>query len=150
MSSLLATPILLTIEERAELEGLARSTRTEHRSRLKAQIVLLAADGAATRAIGRALGCTTGTASKWRVRYAKDRLAGFSEVGNRGAEAKYNNETDRRILALLDAAPPKGYANWTGPLIAKALGDVHVQYVWRFFARAENRPLGAQILVSEQ
>ena len=37
-----------------------------------------------------------------------------------------------RILALLDAAPPKGYANWTGPLIAKALGDVHVQYVWRF------------------
>ena len=22
--------------------------------------------------------------------------------------------------------------NWTGPLIAKALGDVHVQYVWRF------------------
>jgi transposase len=94
--------------------------------------VLLAADGAATRAIGRALGCTTGTASKWRVRYAKDRLAGFSEVGNRGAEAKYNNETDRRVLALLDAAPPKGYANWTGPLIAKALGDVHVQYVWRF------------------
>ena len=132
MSSLLATPILLTIEERAELEGLARSTKTEHRTRLKAQIVLMAADGAATRAIGRALGCTTGTASKWRVRYAKDRLAGFSEVGNRGAEAKYNNETDRRILALLDAAPPKGYANWTGPLIAKALGDVHVQYVWRF------------------
>src|SRR5580658_4789473 len=132
MSSLLATPILLTIEERAELEGLARSTKTEHRSRFKAQIGLMAADGAATRAIGRALGCTTGTASKWRVRYAKDRLAGFSEVGNRGAEAKYNNETDRRILALLDAAPPKGYANWTGPLIAKALGDVHVQYVWRF------------------
>ena len=92
----------------------------------------MAADGAATRAIGRALGCTTGTASKWRVRYAKDRLAGFSETGNRGAEAKYGIETDRRILALLDTAPPKGYANWTGPLIAKALGDVHVQYVWRF------------------
>ena len=28
--------------------------------------------------------------------------------------------------------PPAGYANWSGPLIAKALGDVHVQYVWRF------------------
>jgi len=127
-----ATPIILTADERAELEGLARSTKTEYRARLKAQIVLMAADGAATRAIGRALGCTTGTASKWRVRYAKDRLAGFSETGNRGAEAKYGIETDRRILALLDTAPPKGYANWTGPLIAKALGDVHVQYVWRF------------------
>ncbi len=92
----------------------------------------MAADGVATRAIGRALGCTTGTASKWRVRYARDRLVGFSEAGNRGADAKYGIETDRRILALLDTAPPKGYANWSGPLIAKALGDVHVQYVWRF------------------
>ena len=92
----------------------------------------MAADSEATRAIARTLDCTTGTASKWRVRYAKDRLAGFSEVGNRGAEAKYDKETDRRILALLDAAPPEGYANWAGPLIARALGDVHVQYVWRF------------------
>lgn len=133
MSSLsAATPIILTSEERAELEGLARSTKTEHRTRLKAQIVLMAGEGAATRAIGRALGCTTGTASKWRVRYARDRLAGFSEAGNRGAEPKYGPEHDRRILALLDTAPPEGYANWTGPLIAKALGDVHVQYVWRF------------------
>jgi transposase len=127
-----ATAIILTPEERAELEALARSTKTEHRTRFKARIVLMAADGAATRAIGRALDCTTGTASKWRVRYAKERLAGFSETGDRGAEAKYDEETGRRILAQLEAAPPKGYANWTGPLIAKALGDVHVQYVWRF------------------
>ncbi len=127
-----ATPIALTNEERSGLARLARSTRMEHRTRLKARIVLMAAEGAATRAIGRAPGCRTGTASKWRARYAKDRLAGFSEVGARGAEAKYDGETDRRILALLDSPPPTGYANWSGPLIAKALGDVHVQYVWRF------------------
>src|ERR1700751_4968357 len=132
MNSLEATPVTLTSEERAELEGLARSTKTEHRTRLKAGIILMAAAGAAPRAIGRALRCTTGTASKWRVRYAKDRLAGFSETGNRGAEAKYGEEAGRRILALLDTMAPEGYANWSGPLIAKALGDVHVQYVWRF------------------
>jgi transposase len=131
-SHLKATPITLSEEERSELESLARSTKTEHRTRLKAQIVLMAADGAATRAIGRAIGCTTGTASKWRVRYAKDRLAGFSEVGARGAQAKYDKETGRRILALLDTPLPAGYAIWSGPLIAKALGDVNVQYVWRF------------------
>ena len=131
MSSLEATPVALTSEERAELEGLARSSKTEHRTRLKARIVLMAAEGAATRAIGRALGCTTGTASKWRVRYAKGRLAGFSETGNRGAKAKYGEEAGRRILALLDQPPPAGSANWTGPLIAEALGDVHVQHVWR-------------------
>lgn len=62
-----ATPIRLTQEERAELEGLARSTRTECRPRRRARIVLLAADGMAGRAIGRAIGCATGAASSWRV-----------------------------------------------------------------------------------
>jgi hypothetical protein len=40
--------------------------------------------------------------------------------------------TDRRILRLLDKPPPEGFARWTGPLLAAALGDVDVQYVWRF------------------
>jgi hypothetical protein len=42
-----ARPITLTQEERAELEGLARSTKrqTEHRMRQRARIVLMAADG---------------------------------------------------------------------------------------------------------
>ena len=127
-----ATPITLTNEERAELAVLARSRKTEHRMRQRARIVLLAADGVKTRAIGRAVGCTTGTASKWRVRYAEHRLAGLDETGERGAEPKYTAQTGTRILALLDQPPPKGYGRWTGPLLAASLGDVDVQYVWRF------------------
>jgi transposase len=127
-----ATSIDLTSEERAELDGLARSTKTEHRMRQRARIVLLAADRMATRAIGRAVGCTTGTASKWRVRYAQQRLAGLDETGERGAEPKYTADTNKRILKLLDGPPPDGYGRWNGPLIARALGDVDVQYVWRF------------------
>jgi hypothetical protein len=61
--------------------------------RQRARIVLLAANGMASRAIGREVGCTTGTASKWRVRYARDRLAGLDETGERGAEPKYTAET---------------------------------------------------------
>ena len=86
----------------------------------------------ASRAIGRTVRCTTGTASKWRVRYAEKRLAGLDETGDRGAEPKYTAATGKRILALLDQPPPAGYARWSGPLLAAALGDVDVQYVWRF------------------
>src|SRR6516164_215517 len=93
-----ATPIVLTADEQAELEELTRSTKTEYRLRQRAQIVLLAAKGVASRAIGRKVGCTTGTASKWRVRYARDRLAGLDETGDRGAEPKYTAETNKRIL----------------------------------------------------
>src|SRR5712672_2938322 len=97
-----ATAIILTEAERAELEALARSTKTQYRLRQRARIVLLAAGGMATRAIGREAGCTTGTASKWRVRYAAKRRAGLDETGDRGAEPKYTPQTDNRILALLD------------------------------------------------
>ena len=64
--------------------------------RQRARIVRMAADGVATRAIGRTVGCTTGTASKWRVRYAEQRLAGLGETGDRGAEPKYTVTTDKR------------------------------------------------------
>ena len=138
-----ATVIILTANERAELEGLARSTKTEHRLRQRARIVLLAADGVASRSIGRTVGCTTGTASKWRVRYARKRLAGLDEKGARGAKPKYSTETNKRILALLEKPPPDGYARWTGPLLAATLGDVDVQYVWRLL-RAQKLDLAGR------
>jgi len=127
-----ATAIILTQAERTELDGLARSTKTEYRLRQRARIVLLAAAGLATRAIARRVGCTIGTASKWRVRYAEKRRMGLDESGRRGAAPRYTAQTGKRILAVLDGAPPAGYARWTAPLIAQALGDVHEQYVWRF------------------
>ena len=108
-----ATPVLLTDDERAELESLVRSTKTEYRTRLKAQIVLMAADGAATRAIAREVGCAIRIVSKWRMRYARDRLAGFDETGNRGAAPRYGPADQKRILAMLDQPPPAGYSNWT-------------------------------------
>ena len=109
----------------------------------------MVADGGAAGAVGRALKRTRAMASKWRVRCAKDRLAGFSETGNRGAEAKYGEEAGRRILALLDTPPPGGYANWSGPLIAQAIGDVQFRYVWRFL-RAQDRSRGTQVLARQQ
>jgi transposase len=137
-----ATPIILTEAERTELEGLARSRKTEYRLRQRSRIVLLAAEGIATRAIGRKVGCTTGTASKWRVRYAERGLAGLDETGHRGNAPKYTADATRRMLRVLNLRPPDGYGRWTGPLIAKALGDVDVQHVWRML-RAQKIDLAA-------
>src|ERR1700688_16545 len=91
-----ATVIALTIEERKALEALAGSRKSEARMRDRARIVLLAASGLGSRAVAREVGCTPGTASKWRVRYARDRMAGLSETGDRGAEPRYGPEHERR------------------------------------------------------
>src|SRR5665647_2087474 len=97
-----ATAILLRADERVKLEVLARALKAEHRKRQRARIILMASDGAATRAIARTVGCTIGTASKWRVRFAAKRMAGLDDAGERGAEPKYGPEHNARILALLD------------------------------------------------
>ena len=56
-------------------------------------------------------------------------MAGLSETGDRGADAKCGPEHDQRILAMLDRSPPAGYANWTARLLARELGDIHEQYI---------------------
>jgi hypothetical protein len=53
------------------------------------------------------------------------------------AAQRPNTGSTRTSASWLDTAPPEGCANWTGPLIAKALGDVHVQQVWRFLRAFE-------------
>jgi transposase len=127
-----ATVIRLSADERATLAAWARASTSEQRWAERARIVLLAADGLASRAIGRELGCARGVVSKWRVRFAKDRLAGLADAPRSGKPRTYGAATDRRILARLDRPPPAGFARWTAPLIARELGDVSDQYVWRF------------------
>ena len=112
---------------------MARSTKTEHRLRQRARIVLLAAAGMASRAIGR-IGQMH---DRHRVEVARAlRRDGGWRVSTRPASGapsrNTRRQTGKRILALLDQPPPTGYARWSGPLLAAALGDVDVQYVWRF------------------
>ena len=127
-----ATPIALTTAERTMLAGWVRSSKAEHRLVERARIVLLAADGWGSRAIAREVGCARGVVSKWRLRFAKDRLAGLTDAPRSGKPKTYRADADRRILALLDRPPPAGRARWTAPLLAKALGDVSEHHVWRF------------------
>ena len=91
-----ATEISLTEEERQELEAPVRSTNSEARQRFRARIVLLAAAGTATREISRRLRCTIGTASTWRLRYARDRLAGLPNGRAMGASHTTTSGTQRR------------------------------------------------------
>jgi len=43
----------------------------------------------------------------------------------------YDDETEKRILAMLDEPVPMGYTGWNGRLLAEALVDVSKHQVWR-------------------
>ena len=63
------------------------------------------------------------------------RLNALSDAPRSGKPARYNQKTDKRVLALLDREPPAGYAQWNGRLLAEALGDVSDDQVWRILRR---------------
>lgn len=127
-----AREVRLSRKERKELEARCRSPRTLQRDLKRARIVLLAADGCSTRSIAKAVGVQPRIVSLWRHRFADQGLDGLQDKPRPGREPLYTKATDKRILALLDQPAPAGFARWTGPLLAAALGDVDVQYVWRF------------------
>jgi len=97
----------------------------------RARIVLLAAEGWSTRSIAKEVGVQPRIVSRWRHGYADHGLAGLKDKPRPGKKPLYTSATDKRILELLDQPPPAGFGRWTGPLLARALGDVDVQYVWR-------------------
>jgi hypothetical protein len=78
------------------------------------------------------LGSSRGSSALWRHRFADLGLEGLQSKPRPGKQPIYTKSTDKRILKLLDKPPPAGFARWTGPLLAGELGDVDVQYVWRF------------------
>jgi transposase len=125
-----ATSIVLSDEEHAALERMARGAKTERRMVTRARIVLAAAEGRATTHIASSMGLTPATVSKWRTRFGRDRLAGLRDAPRSGQPVRYGAPAEKRILAMLDQSPPSGEATWNGRLIAEALGDVPEHQVY--------------------
>src|ERR1700761_2107358 len=127
-----AREVHLSRKDRKVLEACCRSPVTLQRDLKRARIVLLAADGRSTRSIAKEVGVQPRIVSLWRHRYADHGLEGLQDKPRPARQPIYTKSTDKRILKLLDKPPPTGFARWTGPLLAGELGDVDVQYVWRF------------------
>jgi len=88
-----------------------------------------------TNAIAAQLQTTPATVSKWRVRFARVGLEGLVDAPRSGAPGRYSEATERRILAQLDEPLPEGETVWTARLLAKQLGDVSEDHVWRVFRK---------------
>jgi transposase len=127
--------IKLMIEERQNLEQITRTRTAPYRAVQRARLILLAAEGMENKAIAREVGLSRSMVVKWRQRFAESRLEGLGDKPRSGKRPRYDRDTERRILALLDTDPPAGYANWTGTLVARQLEDVSPHYVWRVLRR---------------
>ena len=77
-------PIQLSAEERAALELLARSYTLPYWQVVRAQMVLLAAEGLRNDQIAARLNCRREVVSQWRKRFYEQRLEGLENRPRRG------------------------------------------------------------------
>jgi transposase len=86
------TPIRieLTDEERRELERMARGQALEHRTVVRAQVVLGFADGKTVSAVARQAGRQRRIVRKWADRFVRKRLRGLEDAPRSGRPARFS------------------------------------------------------------
>lgn len=107
-----ACPIVLSLEERTELERIVRARTSTQQAARRAEMVLRAADGASSTAIAAALGQARGTVQQWRQRFATARLAGLRDRPHRPPPRRYSAECQAAIVVL--ACQPPSALGWEG------------------------------------
>lgn len=127
--------IHLTSEEESTLKQWSRQGTAEQRMVERARVILLSHEGLTVEKIAERLHTRPARVSKWRQRFAKDRLAGLSDAPRPGKPNKYTAATEKRVLEMLDQPTPKGFSQWNGKLLAQALRDVSEDHIWRILRR---------------
>lgn len=88
-----AQPIVLGDEARADLQARVRATTTPQRDASRARIILLAADGVASRRISKEVGMHELHGAMWRQRFLADALDGLNDAQARGARRSMTPRT---------------------------------------------------------
>lgn len=128
-------PLVLTDDEIAELERLARRMRTNRHVALRAKIILKCNEGLSNVAVASRLRVSNVTVGKWRQRFIEQRVAGLYDEPRPGAPRKISDDDVERIVVKTLETKPKGRTHWSTRKMAEAAGISHstVGRIWRAF-----------------
>jgi transposase len=127
--------IELSEAERDTLRRWARRHSSSQALALRSRIVLACAEGKTNTAIAEELGCNQVTVSKWRHRFAADRLEGLGDAPRPGAARKIGDDVVEAIVVETLETAPKDATHWsTRGLAAKhGISRQTVSEIWRAF-----------------
>jgi transposase len=136
-----AVAIGLEVEERRELQGLARRRRTAQGLARRARIVLLAADGLENKEICAALDVDPNTVGKWRRRFAQDRLEGLYDEPRPGRPRQIGDDEIAETIRLTLETTPRRATHWSLRSMAAAVGHAPstIHRIWQAFGLQPHR-----------
>jgi transposase len=119
--------VMLTDEERAELEAAQRRSRNVRHWRhwRRYQAVLLRAEGVPLATVATTVGCTQASVCHWTRAWRERGARGVAAGIHPGAERRLDRTTERLLEARLEEADPQAHGqaatNWTAPLLRTEL-----------------------------
>lgn len=142
-----APPLVLSDEQRREIEALVDDDGTPSRAARQALALLLAADGVPASEIGRRCGVTAETVRRWRRRLE---TAGTAFIGTiapgRGRKPVFTPEKVERIVHDTLHVVPNGAPTWSTRTMAQRHGVSKdtVARIWRQHDITPGRRAAAQ------
>jgi transposase len=114
--------LVLTDEERAQLQSLARSRSLPAALTARARIVLSCADGEPNSVVAQGLRVTPGTVGKWRRRFVARRIAGLHDELKPGKPRTIDDEQVAQLIRRTLHTKPNGSTHWSVRTMADEIG----------------------------
>jgi len=141
MPSNVATRIVLSDDERAQLEAWARRRTSAQALALRSRIVLGAAEGLKNIEIAERLGTGRPMVTKWRNRFAEHRLDGLTDDPRPGRPRTVTDEQVEQVIVWTLESAPRDATHWSTRSMAREAGLTQsaVLRIWRAFGLQPHR-----------
>ena len=141
MPSPVAVKVVLTEQERAQLEAWARRPKSAQALALRSRIVLAAAEGLGNTQVAQRLGVQRSTVRIWRARFAAHRLDGLVDEPRPGRPRTVSDEQVEAVITRTLESTPANATHWSTRSLAAELGlsQSAVSRIWRAFGLQPHR-----------
>jgi putative transposase len=133
--------IVLTKEEREQLQSLASSRSLPHGLVIRARIIILTADGLSNKEIARKIDYSPNSVSRWRRRYLDQRITGLHDELRPGRPRSIADERIAELIQRTLQTKPQDGTHWSIRSMAKdiAISRPTVHRVWKAFGLQPHR-----------
>ena len=136
-----AVAVVLSDEERSQLEAWARRPKSAQALAQRSRIVLAAAEGGSNVAVAEQLGVERGTVRKWRNRFAEHRLDGLLDEPRPGRPRTVTDDQVEAVITKTLESTPRNATHWSTRSMAAEVGlsQSAVTRIWRAFGLQPHR-----------
>lgn len=148
--------VVLSTEQREQLEAWSRRRKTAQALALRARIVLHCAQGGHDSEVAGQVGVTRQTVGRWRRRFIDRGVDGLLDEPRPGAPRQISDATVEKVVTLTLESRPKDATHWSTRSLARKTGlsRSSIGRIWRAFGlrphRSESFKLSTDPLLIEK